>query len=119
MSVTISVLPQFDAGSSIFFEAAYTDRNNVAVTPTAAWIQLNDVTNAQVLYPKTAIATPTGSTQEIPVPSVGSVMTKPTQLQTNRLIVTVTLPDGSNQVGDFSYLLNNPTLLSLASAVSP
>lgn len=111
MPVTIS--PVYDAGTSIYFEAAFTDRNGAAVTPTAAWIQLNDVTNAQVLYPKTSIVAPTGSTQEIPIPSVGSTMTKPTQTQNNRLIVTVTLPDGSSQVNDFPYQLNNPTLLNL------
>lgn len=116
MPVTISTLPIFDVGSSIFFEAAYSDRNNNAVTPTAAWIQLVDVTNAVALYPKTAIAAPSGPTQEIAIPAAGSVMTKPTQTQTNRLIVTVTLPDGTTSVGDFSYQLNNPTLLA---AVNP
>jgi hypothetical protein len=110
--VTVSTLAIFDVGSSIFFEAAYTDRNGNAATPTAVSIELIDVTNAQVLYPNTAIGTPTGPTQEIAVPGVGSVMTKPTQTQTNRLVVTATLPDGTTQVGDFSYQLNNPTLLS-------
>lgn len=113
MPVTIS--PVFDAGTSIFFEAAFTDRTGVGVTPTAVWIQVNDLTNAQVLYPKTSITPPSGSTMEIPVPSAGSVMTKPKQSQTNSLIVTATLPDGTSQVNDFSYQLNNPTLLPTVS----
>jgi len=115
--VTISV-SSFDAGTSIFFEAAYTDRNNAAVTPTAVSIQVNDVTNAQVLYPKTAIAPPSGSTQEIPIPAAGTAMTRPTATQTNKLIVTATLPDSTVQVGDFSYQLNNPTYLQAVSPVA-
>ena len=118
MPVTISALSIYDVGSSIYFEAAYSDRTGAPTTPTAVWIELIDVTNAQVLYPKTSFVAPTGPTQEIPVPSVGSAMTKPTQTQTNRLIVTATLSDGSSQVGDFSYQLNNPTLLSSSGAVA-
>lgn len=117
MPVTIS--PQFDAGASIFFEASFTDRNNNAVTPTAVWIQVNDVTNAQVLYPKTSLAPPGGSTLEITIPAAGLAMTKPTQLQNNKLIVSATLPDGTSAVNDFSYQLNNATLLQMVSVVSP
>jgi hypothetical protein len=114
--VTVSALSIFDVGSTIFLELAYTTRTGAPVTPTAASMQINDVTNSKVLYPNTALPNPSGSTQEVQLPTAGSTMTNPTQTQINRVIVTATLPDGSIAVGDFSYQLNNPTLLA---AVNP
>jgi hypothetical protein len=112
--VTVSALSIFDAGSTIFLELVYTTRTGTPVTPSSGTMEIIDVTNAKVLYPTTAIAAPSGSTQEIQLPTAASAMTNPTATQTNKVVITMTLPDASLIVGDFSYQLNNPTLLTSA-----
>lgn len=108
-----SAISQFDAGSTVFLELSFADRNGVSVTPNALAMQINDVTNGVVVYPKTSISAPASpqTTAEVPIAATLNVMTRPCQLQTNRVIVTATLPDGSIVVNDFPYTLNNPAYL--------
>jgi len=110
--VTVSALPIFDAGSTIFLELVYTTRTGAAVTPSSGTMEIIDVTNAKVLYPTAAMTPPSSSTQEVQLPTIAGTMTGPTTTQTNKVVITMTLPDGSFTVGDFSYQLNNAALLS-------
>lgn len=106
-----TISPTFDVGTTVFLELAFTDRYGVMAIPTAVTMQINDVTNGGIIYPATGQAAPAGSTLEIAIPATLNVMTRPVQTQTNTVVITATYPDGSITVDDFTYLLNNPSLL--------
>lgn len=111
-----ALISQFDAGSTVYLELAFADRLGVPNTPSAVSMQINDITNGASVYANTPLIPPTSpqTTAEYPIASTLNVMTRPTASQTNKVIITATLSDGSIVVADYSYVLNNPLQLATA-----
>lgn len=118
MSTAIST---FDAGTTVFLELAFTDRNGVAATPTALTMQIIDTTNGKVVYAVTSQTPPVSpqTTLEIAIAASVNVMTVQSAYQSNTVIVSATYSDASITVAHFPYTLCNPAQVLVKGSPKP